>query len=260
VSVPFADSHVHLCHEQFASDVHEVIARARQSGARAIVCIGESPATAHRACGLAAQYRGLVWFTAGLHPHDAVSWDAGHADAIRGLVADGAVAIGECGLDFFYEHSPRAVQRAVFAAQLELARALNRPVVVHTREADADTAAMLREAASAGVRGVLHCFTGSQQLADVALDAGWFLSLSGVVTFKKYSDEALVQRVPDDRLLVESDAPYLAPVPYRGQRNEPAWVSHTVARVAQVRGVSPEQLGRMTLDNTRHLFALPTPA
>jgi TatD DNase family protein len=175
-------------------------------------------------------------------------------------VADGAVAIGECGLDFFYEHSPRAVQRAVFAAQLELARALNRPVVVHTREADADTAAMLREAASAGVRGVLHCFTGSQQLADVALDAGWFLSLSGVVTFKKYSDEALVQRVPDDRLLVESDAPYLAPVPYRGQRNEPAWVSHTVARVAQVRGVSPEQLGRMTLDNTRHLFALPTPA
>jgi len=259
-SVPFADSHVHLASEQFQSDVHDVIARARDAGARAIVCIGESPTAAQRAAKLAAQYPGLVWFTAGVHPHDAASWEVAHADAIRALVSSGAVAIGECGLDYFYDHSPRDVQRTAFAAQLELARELDRPVVVHTRDAELDTAAMLRDAAAAGVRGVLHCFTGSHELADVALEAGWSLSFSGVVTFKKFTDEALLRRVPDDRLLVESDAPYLAPVPHRGQRNEPSWVSHTVARVAAARGVAPELLGACVLENTRRFFALSTHA
>jgi len=256
MSAPFADSHVHLASEQFTSDVHDVIARARHAGARAIVCIGESPAAAQRAAEIAAQYPNLVSFTVGLHPHDASAWDDGHADAIRALVADGAVAIGECGLDYHYDHSPRDVQRAVFSAQLELARELDRPVVVHTREADLDTAAMLREAAAEGVRGVLHCFTGSPALADAALECGWLLSFSGVVTFKKFTDDALLRRVPDDRLLVESDAPFLAPVPHRGQRNEPSWVSLTVAKVAAARGVSPEQLGALALRNTRRFFSL----
>lgn len=256
MSVPFADSHVHLASEQFQSDVHEVIARARESGARAIVCIGESPSAARRASDIAAQYPGLIWFTAGLHPHDATSWDEEHADAIRALVGEGAVAIGECGLDYHYDHSPREVQRRVFAAQLELARELERPVVVHTREAEDDTAAMLREAAASGVHGVLHCFTGSHTLADLALESGWLLSFSGVVTFKKYTDSALLQRVPDDRLLVESDAPYLAPVPHRGQRNEPSWVPLTVSRVADARGVTPDALGALALANTRRVFSL----
>lgn len=256
MSVPFADSHVHLASEQFEGDVHDVIARARDTGARALVCIGESPAAARRAADIAAQYPGLVWFTVGLHPHDASLWDAGHADAIRSLVADGAVAIGECGLDYHYDHSPRDVQRRVFAAQLALARELDRPVVVHTREAEDDTADMVRDASASGVRGVLHCFTGSHALADVALEAGWSLSFSGVVTFKKFTDDALMQRIPDDRLLVESDAPYLAPVPHRGQRNEPSWVSHTVARVATARGVAPEVLGALALSNTRRFFSL----
>ncbi len=254
--MPFADSHVHLASEQFASDVHDVIARARDAGARAIVCIGESPAAAHRAADIAATYPGLVWFTAGLHPHDASAWDEGHPDAIRSLVADGAVAIGECGLDYHYDHSPRDVQRRVFAAQLALARELDRPVVVHTREAEHDTADMVRDASASGVRGVLHCFTGSHALADVALEAGWSISFSGVVTFKKFTDDALLQRIPDDRLLVESDAPYLAPVPHRGQRNEPSWVSHTVARVAAARGVAPDVLGTLALANTRRFFSL----
>jgi len=256
VSVPFADSHVHLASEQFQGDVHDVIARARDAGARAIVCIGESPAAAYRAAEIAAQYPGLVWFTVGLHPHDASSWDGRHADAIRSLVADGAVAIGECGLDYHYDHSPRDVQRRVFAAQLELARELDRPVVVHTREAEDDTADMVRDAAASGVRGVLHCFTGSHALADVAIDAGWLISFSGVVTFKKFTDDALLQRIPDDRLLVESDAPYLAPVPHRGQRNESSWVSFTVARVAAARGVTPLELGALSLANTRRFFSL----
>ena len=171
-----------------------------------------------------------------MHPHDAADFDAERdIPCIREEVASGAVAIGECGLDYHYDHSPREKQLAAFGAQLALARELARPVVVHTREAEADTLAMVREAAAAGVRGVLHCYTGSVGLAEVALDGGWYVSFSGIVTFKKWTDDALLRLVPDDRLLVESDSPYLAPVPHRGKRNEPAWVSFTVAR-ARVAG------------------------
>jgi TatD DNase family protein len=255
-AIPFADSHVHLASEQFTTDVDDVVARAREAGARAIVCIGESPATAKKAAEIAARHAGLVWFTCGLHPHDATHWHNGHAPAIREAVADGAVAIGECGLDYFYDHSPRAVQRIVFEDQLLLAKELDRPVIVHTREAEDDTLVMMREAAAAGVRGVLHCFTGSHALAEAAIQCGWSISFSGVVTFKKFTDDALLQMVPDAQLLVESDAPYLAPVPHRGHRNEPAWVSHTVARVASARGVSPETLGALALANTQRFFRL----
>jgi TatD DNase family protein len=259
VGGPFADSHVHLGADAFADDVDDVIARARQAGARAIVCIGESPAMARRAAEIAGRYPGLVWFTAGQHPHDAAAWTAEHPDRLRQAVADGAAAIGECGLDYHYDHSPREVQRRVFAHQLALARELDRPVVVHTREAEADTAAMLQDAAADGVRGVLHCFTGSHQLAETALAAGWSVSFSGVVTFRSFTDHALLRVVPDDRLLVESDAPYLAPVPYRGKRNEPAWVSHTVHRVATARGVTPDVLGRLALENTARFFSFTLP-
>ena len=151
--------------------------------------------------------------------------------------------IGECGLDYHYDHSPRELQRRAFAAQLALARELDRPVVVHTREAETDTMAMVAEAGAAGVRGVLHCYTGSHALAEIGLAAGWCVSFSGIVTFKKWDDDALVRLVPDDRLLVESDSPYLAPVPHRGQRNEPALVSFTVARIAAARGVDGRRSG-----------------
>ncbi len=256
VRAPFADSHVHLADAQFSADVHDVVARAREAGARAIVCIGESPATALKAAELAAQYPDLMAYTCGLHPHEAKAWDASHADSIRQAVELGAVAIGECGLDFHYDFSPREQQRAVFGAQLALARELNKPVVVHTRSAENDTRDMLIEAARDGVRGVLHCFTGSPALAEVAIEHGWYISFSGVVTFKRYTDEALLRLVPSDRLLVESDAPYLAPVPHRGHRNEPAWVQHTVARVAAARGLTASALGELTLTNTRHFFGL----
>lgn len=256
VAAPFADSHVHLADAQFGADVHDVVARAREAGARAIVCIGESPATALRAAALAAQYPDLIAFTCGLHPHEAKAWDASHPDAIRRAVALGAVAIGECGLDFHYDFSPREEQRAAFGAQLALARELNRPVVVHTRTAEDDTRDMLIDAARDGVLGVLHCFTGSAALAEVALEHGWYLSFSGVVTFKRYADDAVLRMVPDDRLLVESDAPYLAPVPHRGHRNEPAWVQHTVERVATARGTTAASLAELTLGNTRRFFGL----
>ena len=254
----FIDSHAHLADPAFDDDRDAAIERARVTGARAVVSIGESLAAAERAAAIAERHPGFVFFTAGVHPHDAAGFDpASDPDAIRALVARGAVAIGECGLDAHYDHSPRELQRRAFASQLALARELDRPVVVHTREAEDDTRAMVDEAGRAGVRGVLHCYTGSHALAEAALAVGWFVSFSGIVTFRKWDDDALIRLVPDDRLLVESDAPYLAPVPNRGKRNEPAWVSFTVARVAAARGTDPSALGALTARNAIRFFNLP---
>ena len=253
----FIDSHAHLADPAFDADRDAVIERARLAGAAAIVCIGESIDSAARAGAIAAAHPGYCFHTAGVHPHDAASFDAARdIAAIRAELARGAVAIGECGLDYHYDHSPRARQIDAFQSQLVLAQELARPVVVHTREAEADTSAMVRAAGTAGVVGVMHCYTGSSALAQTALAAGWYVSFSGIITFKKWTDEALLRLVPRDRLLIESDSPYLAPVPYRGKRNEPAWVANTLARLAQVRGDDLESLGAVTAENTRRLFRL----
>jgi len=248
---------VHLADAAFAEEVDAVIVRARASGARALVCIGESPTVARRARQLAETHPGVVFHTCGRHPHEAGHWDqAADPEAIREAVAAGAVAVGECVLDYHYDHAPRATQRAVLAAQVALAAELGRPIVLHTRDAEDDTRDLLRDAASAGVRGVLHCFTGSTELAAAGLDAGWYVSFSGIITFRTWTNEAVLQMVPADRLLVESDAPYLAPVPYRGKRNESAWVALTLARLAAVRGSAPDQLAAETLRNCCELFGL----
>ncbi|MFL5579644.1 MAG: TatD family hydrolase [Gemmatimonadaceae bacterium] len=253
----FFDSHAHLADPAFDADREEVVARARAAGAAGVVCIGESLAAADRARALADRHPGFLWHTAGVHPHDAAAFDeARDVAAVRAHVAAGAVAVGECGLDYHYDHSPRDRQRAAFGAQLALAAELGRPVVVHTREAEDDTRAMVVEAGRGGVRGVLHCYTGSHTLADAALGVGWYVSFSGIVTFRKWTDEALLRLVPEDRLLVESDAPYLAPVPNRGKRNEPALVAHTVARLAAARGADLEALGAAVTENARRFFAL----
>ncbi|HEU4565562.1 MAG TPA: TatD family hydrolase [Gemmatimonadaceae bacterium] len=255
----FVDSHAHLADPAFDADRDAVIARAREAGAAAVVCIGESLAAAGRARTLAAAHPGFLFFTAGVHPHDAAGFDpVADADGIRAELRAGAVAVGECGLDYHYDHSPRERQIAAFEAQLQLARESGRPVVVHTREAEDDTSAIVARAGAEGVRGVLHCYTGSHALARVALDAGWYVSLSGIVTFRKWTDEALLRLVPDDRLLVESDAPYLAPVPNRGRRNEPAYVPRTIERIAAARGTDPAALARLTAGNARRLFGLAT--
>jgi TatD DNase family protein len=259
----FLDSHAHLADPAFAGDVEEVIARARAAGARGIVCIGESIAAADRAAHLAGQHPGFIWHTAGVHPHDAATFDpALHVPAIRERLAAGAVAVGECGLDYHYDNSPRDQQRAAFAAQLELAAETRRAMVVHTREAVADTAAMLEEAARAAVVGVLHCFTGPLDLAERALAAGWYVSFSGVVTFRKWDGDALIRSIPADRILVESDAPYLTPVPHRGRRNEPAYVALTLDRVADARSMDIGEMGQTVARNAAALFglAIPEPA
>lgn len=255
----FLDSHAHLADPAFDADREDVIARARAAGAAAVVCIGESLEAAGRAEQLAASHPGFLFHTAGVHPHDAADFDpVRDLEAMRAHVARGAVAIGECGLDYHYDHSPRDHQRRAFAGQLALAQETGRPVVVHTREADGDTRAMVVEAGAAGIRGVLHCYTGPVSLAEAALAVGWYVSFSGIVTFKKWDDLALLRLVPDDRILAESDAPYLAPVPNRGKRNEPAWVARTVAHIAAVRGTDADSFGRLTIANAVRLFGLPS--
>ncbi len=224
-----------------------------------IICIGESLDAAVRASGVSAKHPGFCFWTAGVHPHDAAAFDAGaHPGALAEMLARGAVAVGECGLDYHYDNAPRWKQRQTFAAQLALAADLKRPVVVHTRDAEEDMSAMVEEAGGAGVVGVLHCFTGPRDLAEHALAAGWYLSFSGIVTFRRWEDDDLLRSVPDDRLLVESDSPYLAPVPDRGKRNEPAWVARTVERLARARDTDAATLGELTIRNAQRFFALAT--
>lgn len=254
---PWLDSHAHLGDPAFDGDREAVLARVRETGGEGVVCIGESLAAAERARRIAEAHPGFVWWTAGVHPHDAAGFDPGRdVDAIGLALTQGAVAVGECGLDYHYDHSPRALQRRAFAAQLALAAQHGKAVVVHTREAEDDTIAMLREAGSAGIRGVLHCFTGSAALAEAGLAAGWCVSIAGVATFRKWERDDVLRLLPADRLLVESDSPYLAPVPMRGRRNEPSWCAFTLAQVASVRGEDPVTLGRAVCDNARRLFQL----
>lgn len=216
---------------------------------------------ARDAASLSVENPGYVFHSVGVHPHDASGFDPlAHVAELREMIAGGAVAIGECGLDYHYDNSPRLEQRRAFAEQLALAAELKRPVVVHTRDAEDDTRAMMTEAGNAGVSGVLHCFTGTHSLAEAALEAGWYISFSGIVTFRKWTDEELLRLVPDDRILAESDSPHLAPVPHRGKRNEPAWVSFTVARLATARGVTAEEMGETVATNAQRLFNLAAPA
>ncbi len=235
-----------------------MIGAARDNGAVGIVCIGESQAAASGALSLAARYPGYVFATAGVHPGEAGSYHRQRDEQwIRDAVAAGAVAIGECGLDYHYDHVEPKHQRTVFADQIGMAASLLRPLVVHTRDAEADTMTAVREAGSAGVLGILHCYTGSHELAELALSVGWYVSFSGIVTFGKWNDDALIRLVPDDRLLVETDAPYLAPVPKRGKRNEPAFARYTVERLALVRNTTPEAIAAAVTANARRLLNLP---
>ncbi|GAC1416087.1 MAG: TatD family hydrolase [Gemmatimonadaceae bacterium] len=253
----FIDSHAHLADPAFTGDRDAVIARARDAGALAIVCIGESLTTAVAAAQCAADHPRFVFATAGIHPHDAAAFDAARdLPKLRELIKGSAVAVGECGLDYHYDNSPRAAQRAAFSAQIGLAGEVGKPVVVHTRDAEDDTRSAIREARAAGVVGVLHCYTGSHSLAEFAVEQGWYISFSGIVTFKKWTDDDLIRLVPRDRLLLESDSPYLAPTPFRGKRNEPAWVAHTQTKVAAARHDDPLGLGRITAANAERLFGL----
>jgi TatD DNase family protein len=253
------DAHCHLADRAFEGDLDQVVERARAAGVEAALVVLEAghegeEAQARR---LEAQWP-AVRTAIGVHPHHAHRF-AGDGAAAASLVrqriagSPAARAVGEIGLDYHYEFSPRDVQRDVFRAQLDAARDLDLPVVVHTREAEDDTLAILREVGA--VRGVLHCFTGTARLARAALDLGFYLSASGIVTFPKAGELRDTFRiVPLDRLLVETDSPFLAPVPFRGRRNEPAYVTRVVEALASLHGLEAGELAARTAANFRHLF------
>lgn len=252
---PLFDSHLHLTDERFGDDVTDVLAAARRAGVREMVTVGTGPEDARRARDLAAR-EDDVWATAGVHPHDASAFDERAAAELEELLeAPEVVAVGESGLDYHYENSPRDAQRESFAAHLEMARRSALPLVVHSRDADEETARFVEEEGRE-VRGVLHCFTGGDGLLATALDAGWYVSFSGIVTFGSFDGDDRVRRVPDDRILVETDSPYLAPHPERGRRNEPAFVAHTCRRVAEIRGEDVAATARRTRANARRFYGL----
>lgn len=254
---PLFDSHLHLTDGRFGGEVDAVLRSARGAGVEEMVTVGTDPADARRARDLAARTDG-VWATAGLHPHRASAFHAGLPAELRELLeAPEVVAVGETGLDYHYENSPREEQAESFRAHFALARETGLPLIVHSRDADADTARILEEEAD-GVRGVLHCFTGGDALLETALEAGWYVSFSGIVTFGSFDGEERVRRVPGDRILVETDSPYLAPVPERGHRNEPAFVAHTCRRVAEIRGEDPGDTAARTRANARRFYGLDT--
>jgi TatD DNase family protein len=249
------DSHCHLDGPKFAADRDETIARARAAGVEAMLAIGsgDGPPDLEAAIRLADRYP-FIRATVGVHPHDASKATPETFDRLRGLAAHPQVAaIGEIGLDYHYDFSPRDVQRSVFSAQLSLAAQVSLPIVVHTREAWDDTLALLRQHWNGP--GVLHCFTGAPEQARQALDLGFHLAFGGVVTFPKAeSTRESARLTPLDRLLVETDCPYLAPVPHRGKRNEPAFILETVKYLAMIRGATPAAISAATARNFHTLF------
>ena len=255
------DSHCHLADETFAPDLEQVIDRAKDAGLeRALVILEAGNAKEAAQAERVEQLWPDVRFSIGVHPHQAHQFadDPQRAAAVvrdQCAATPSARAVGEIGLDYHYDYSPRDVQHAVFRAQLRLALELDRPVVVHTREADGDTVAILREEGGGRLRGVLHCFTGTPALRDAGLALGFYVSLAGILTFPKAVDlRETARAVPLDRLLTETDSPFLAPVPYRGKRNEPAYVARVVAALADMHQAPVDELSRRTASNFHTLF------
>jgi TatD DNase family protein len=255
-AVRLVDSHCHLDMPQFDADGDAVVARAREAGVVEMLVVGGiDEGAGHRRALELAGCHGLP-ATAGLHPHEARLASRKVYDELRGLAREGRiVAIGEIGLDFHYDHSPRDAQREAFRRQIRLAREVGLPIVVHTREADAETVEILEGEGAADAGGVIHCFTGGLELARRALELGFFISFAGIVAFPRAEViQQVAREVPDDRLLIETDAPFLAPPPHRGKRNEPAFVVEVAKKVAALRGTTFEAVAELARRNYARLF------
>jgi TatD DNase family protein len=251
------DTHCHLADPAYDPDRSEVLQRAWEGGLAHVVVIGESPNASDRALALAAVEARLST-TAGIHPHDAKTWSPAAAAWLRERLRNPrVVAAGEMGLDYHYDHSPRAEQRSAFEAQLALAGEAGKPAVIHARDADDDVAAVLR--GQPGVTAVLHSFSSGPGLLRAGLVLRHYVSFSGMVTFRNWRLDQAVLDTPLDRLLLETDGPYLAPVPHRGKRNEPAFVRRVAERIASVRGLPPDELIARTAENAARVFGLHLP-
>jgi len=255
------DSHCHLADEVFAADLDAVVARAKEAGVDRVMVILEG---GNQKEAIQAARVESLWpatrFAIGVHPHQAHDFAADPERAATIVqeqleLTPGARAVGEIGLDYHYDFSPRDVQQAVFRAQVRIARARKQPVVIHTREADEDTLRILKDEGRGEIRGVLHCFTGTPALARAALDLGFYISLAGIITFPKAAElRDTVRAVPFDRLLTETDSPFLAPVPHRGKRNEPAYVARVVAALADLYQVDAGEVAMRVSANFAALF------
>jgi TatD DNase family protein len=255
------DTHVHLDDPRYDSDREAVFQRAQEAGVEMFVTIGCDLSTSYSAVQLATK-RPTVYATVGVHPHEVKRIEPNWYSELRQLALQAkVVAFGEIGLDYHYDHSPREVQRQRFREQIGLAQSLNLPLVIHTREAQNDTLAILREEHADSVGGVFHCFSEDLSFGKQALDLGFYLSFSGIITFRNASPlHEVIRAVPDDRLLIETDAPYLTPVPFRGKRNESAYVAYVAEQIAEIKyGDSSTGIARvaeLTTNNARRLFKI----
>jgi TatD DNase family protein len=253
------DSHAHIQGKEYSGEVEAVIERARAAGIEKIIAVGGAGDMSSNTDAIAlAESFANVYATVGMHPHDAKDVGEDELRALRELTAHGkVVAIGETGLDYYYNHSPREVQRRVFKQFIRLARETRLPIVVHERDAAQEAGELLRAEGGGELRGVIHCFTGNYEAARAYLDLGFYLSFTGIITFKKAEPlRDVVRKIPLDRMLVETDAPYLTPVPHRGRRNEPAYVRLVAETAANVRGITVEEVGRITSANAQNLFKI----
>jgi len=258
----YIDSHAHIEGSEFDSDREAVIQRALDAGVEIIVCVGngEVAADSHAAAFRVAEEYPFIYTTVGVHPHEARLLDGSlYANLMTLSQHPKVIAWGEIGLDYHYDNSPRDVQQDAFRRQLRMARERQLPISIHTREAEADTLKIVDEEwKDSGLGGVIHCFTGTRAFADAAVERGFLISFSGVITFKKAEDlRETARALPLEKILIETDSPFLAPVPYRGRRNEPAYVIETARGIAELRGVEPEDIGQCTTENFKRLFRLP---
>jgi TatD DNase family protein len=256
--VSLIDSHCHLDSAEFDADRDEVVARALEAGVERMVAIGtgNGPPDLEAGIRLADRYPHF-YASVGIHPHDAAKANKVDFERLAALLSHPkVVALGEIGLDYHYDFSPRETQKSVFIHQMEIAAAAKKPIVIHTREAWDDTTALLEQYwKPQGIGGIMHCFSGGPAQAQRALDLGFYLSFGGIVTFPKALDiQAAAKEAPKDRILVETDSPYLAPVPKRGKRNEPALIVHTARKLAQLRGQSMDEVSHVTSENFRRLL------
>lgn len=254
------DTHCHLDDPRLHEELDAVLDRAKAAGVRRITTIGcaHDVASVKSAVDIAQQHPDWISATVGVHPHDAKDLDDATCDAIRAAGSDSTVvAIGETGLDFHYDHSPRDTQLEAFRKQIEIAKELGKPLVIHTRSAPKETLQVLREERAGDVGGIIHCFSEDAPFAAAALDLGFISSFSGIVTFKKaIAVQEAAKKQPADAILIETDAPYLAPIPKRGKRNEPAYVAHTAKCIAELRGEDLEALAEATYRNALRIFGI----
>jgi TatD DNase family protein len=250
------DSHAHIDDEKFDIDRDQVIQRAIENGVTGMINVGACMASSARSIALAEKYEN-VYAAVGIHPHDAQNaLDADYDQLAQWATLEKVVAIGEIGLDYYYDFSPREVQHSVFVRQLDVARQTDKPFIIHDRDAHGDLLNILKKHAK-GLKGVLHCFSGSFEMAQEVIKMGYYISVAGPVTFKNAAKlPEIVAKVPLERLLIETDSPYLTPQPYRGKRNEPAYVRLVAQQVANLRGMALDDLAKATSENVRNLFKI----